>query len=92
MTKKVSGKKPTKKKKAGSEKVIPEKGSNAQRGLFPRVKPSLRIATSTNSQLRKWGEKKCTRGMGDVLDRVVHFAKRKKFDPCKKSIATATIE
>ena len=73
-------KKRTRKKKAVAK--TPRLCANAQRGTQPRVKPSLRIDTSTDIQLKEWGNDPCSKGVGDVVDRVVIFAKKKKFNPC----------
>jgi len=97
MSKKKTSKKPAKQARKIARKitkskkkrvvVIPTVRANAQRGKLPRIKPSLRIDTSTDSQLKKWANvkrhrKPCTKGVGDVVDRVVKFAVTKNFSPC----------
>lgn len=94
--KKIAAKKSAKKKtrRIKRRKIIrdPNFKANAQRGSAPRIKPSLRIDLSTDAQLRDWAsaknkDKSCTRGVGDVVDKVVKFAQKKKFNPCSKILA-----
>ena len=68
---------------------VSQQKANAQRGTQPRVKPSMRIDVNTEAQLKRWagtkkGKKPCTKGVGDVVDKVVKFAKKKCFKPCSK--------
>lgn len=78
-------KRTTKNKSAPAPKL-----ANALRGTLPRVKPSLRIDTATDAQLKEWGSEPCSKGVGDVVDRVVIFARKKRFNPCSKSQVDTT--